>query len=137
MTRERGRSAGFGVKQQPINPMKTNPSFRIFKPSTLVPLAIAIAAALVTQPVRATAISTLVITENSSTSLTALLNGTTSLNVTPGANAETWFITLAGFGGPFPGLGGQQFWAEPDAAGEVNLVQTSTNTLGQIFVQSD
>src|SRR5947207_2132353 len=100
-------------------------------------LAIAIAAALVTQPVRATAVNTLVITENSSTSLTALLNGTTSLNVTPGGNAETWFITLAGFGGPTPGFAGQQFWAEPDAAGEVNLVQTSSNTRGQIFVQSD
>ena len=53
------------------------------EPSTLIPLAIAIVAALVTQPVHATAINTLVITENSSTSLTALLNGTTSLTVTP------------------------------------------------------
>ncbi len=36
---------------------------------------VAIAAALVTQPMRAGAIDTLVITENSSTSLTAILNG--------------------------------------------------------------
>ena len=56
---------------------------RMSEPSTLIPLAIAIVAALVTQPVHATAINTLVITENSSTSLTALLNGTTSLTVTP------------------------------------------------------
>jgi hypothetical protein len=38
-------------------------------------LMIAITAALVTQPMRAGAIDTLVITENSSTSLTAILNG--------------------------------------------------------------
>jgi hypothetical protein len=43
---------------------------------------IAITAALVTQPMRAGTIDTLVITEFSSTSLTAVLNGTTFLNVT-------------------------------------------------------
>jgi hypothetical protein len=110
---------------------------KIFKPSTLVSLGIAIAAALVTQPVRASFIDSLVITENSSTSLTAMLttsSGTTSLNVTPGANAETWFITLAGFGGP-PGSG-LQSWTEP-GGGSVNFVETSRNQLGQIFVQSD
>src|SRR5438034_4961080 len=95
MTRERGKSACVALKQQPINPMKTNPSFRIFKFSTLVSLAIAIAAALVTQPVRATAIQTLVITENSSDSLTALLNGTTSLTVTFDF-ADQWTIALTG-----------------------------------------
>src|SRR5205809_6902647 len=116
MTRERGRSACVALKQQPINPMKTNPSFRIFKPSTLVSLAIAIAAALVTQPVRATAIQTLVITEFSSTSLTATLNGTTSLTVSNTA-ADQWLIDLVGIAGT------QQFWAEPDASGLNNLVQ--------------
>ena len=45
-------------------------------------LMIAITAALVTQPMRAGTIDTLVITEFSSTSLTAVLNGTTFLNVT-------------------------------------------------------
>jgi hypothetical protein len=115
MTKERGRSAGFGVKQQPINPMKTNPSFRIFKPSTLVSLGIAIAAALTTQPVRATAIQTLVITEFSSTSLTATLNGTTPLTVS-NFGADEWFIALAGVDG------GQQNWFEPGAASD-NFVQ--------------
>src|SRR5436190_1320174 len=128
MTRERGRSAGFGVKQQPINPMKTNPSFRIFKPSTLVSLAIAIAAALVTQPVRATVIQTLVITEFSSTSLTATLNGTTSLTVTNNA-ADLWFVALAGFSG-------QQDWTEPGAAGVVNIVQ-GQSPFNRISIGSD
>ena len=64
-------------------------------------LMIAITAALVTQPMRAGAIDTLVITELSSTSLTALLttpSGTTSLTVTPDpfAAADIWFIALLG-----------------------------------------
>jgi len=92
---------------------------KIFKPSTLVSLGIAIAAALVTQPVRAVAITNfLVITENSSTSLTATLtvNGImTSPLVTPNG-ADAWFIALTGFAG-------QQSWAEPGAAGVVNSVQ--------------
>ena len=99
--------------QQSCCPMK------IFKPSTLVSLGIAIAAALVTQPVRAVAITNfLVITENSSTSLTATLtvNGImTSPLVTPNG-ADAWFIALTGFAG-------QQSWAEPGAAGVVNSVQ--------------
>src|SRR5947207_4043985 len=97
MTRERGKSACVALKQQPINPMKTNPSFRIFKFSTLVSLAIAIAAALVTHPVRATAIQTLVITEFSSTSLTATLNNN-PLTVTNNG-ADLWFVALVGFSG--------------------------------------
>jgi hypothetical protein len=100
--------------------MKTNPSFRIFKPSTLVPLAIAIAAALVTQPVRATAIQTLVITETSSTTLTALLNGTTFLPVSP-SGTDRWFITLTGVSGPGGSLSFQN-WFEPGAADFVNQV---------------
>ena len=100
------------------------------KPSTLIPLAIAIVAALVTQPVRATAINTLVITENSSTSLTALLNGTTSLTVTPNG-ADEWFVALAGIG---PST--EQFWTEPDASGTLNLVQAQP-ALNRISVVSD
>ena len=100
------------------------------KPSTLIPLAIAIVAALVTQPVRATAINTLVITENSSTSLTALLNGTTSLTVTPNG-ADEWFVALAGIG---PST--EQFWTEPDASGTLNLVQAQP-ALNRISVGSD
>ena len=58
---------------------------------------VAITAALVTQPMRAGAIDTLVITENSSTSLTAILNGN-SLPVTPNG-ADHWTIALAGVSG--------------------------------------
>jgi hypothetical protein len=106
-------STNFGAQlQQSCCPMK------IFKPSTLVSLGIAIAAALVTQPMRATAINTLVITENSSTSLTATLttsSGTTFLTVTPNG-ADNWFVALAGFAG-------NQTWTEPGAASVVNSVQ--------------
>src|SRR5437773_1278154 len=100
---------------------------RMFKFSTLIPLAIAIAAVLVTQPVRATAIQTLVITEFSSTSLTALLNGTTSLSVTPNG-ADEWFVALAGFSG-------QQNWFEPGAASD-NFVQ-SQPAFNRISIGSD
>jgi hypothetical protein len=109
--------------------MKTNPSFRIFKPSTLVSLGIAIAAALVTQPVRAVAITNfLVITENNSTSLTATLNGN-ALGVTnPGA--DLWFIALNGIASS----AGEQFWTEPDASGTLNIVQARVD---RIAVLSD
>ena len=128
MTRERGRSACVALKQQPIDPMKTNPSFRIFKFSTLVSLAIAIAATLVTQPMRATAIQTLDITENSSTSLTAILNGTTSLTVTPNG-ADLWFVALVGFSG-------QQGWLEPGDATSDNFVQGQSD-FNRISIISD
>src|SRR6266566_7845702 len=91
-------STNFGPASTNCCPMK------IFKPSTLVSLAIAIGAALVTQPVRATAIQTLVITEFSSTSLTAMLTvggTTTSLGVTPGIS-DHWTIALGGVSGGFP-----------------------------------
>ena len=80
----------------------------------LLALMVAITA-LVAQPVFGQA-QTLVITENSSTSLTAILNGTTSLNVNNGATANVWFITLAGVGGS------QQIWMEPGDTGVFNTV---------------
>ena len=80
----------------------------------LLALMVAITA-LVAQPVFGQA-QTLVITENSSTSLTAILNGTTSLNVNNGATADVWFITLAGVGGS------QQIWMEPGDTGVFNTV---------------
>lgn len=84
----------------------------MFKFSVLAPLGVAVVAALVTQPMRATTINTLVITKNSSTSLTAILNGTTPLSVSP-HGADSWTIAMpAGVGGL-----GHQSWAEPDAAG--------------------
>src|SRR6266566_3335109 len=117
-------STNFGPASTNCCPMK------IFKPSTLVSLGIAIAAALVTQPVQATAISTLVITENSSTSLTATLNGTTALSVTNNF-ADNWTIALTGI------FGTGQFWFEPDAAGFVNLVSFNPTLPGQLTVRSD
>jgi VPDSG-CTERM motif len=101
----------------------------------LTALMIAITAALLTQPMRASAIQTLVITENSSTSLTATLttsSGTTSLNVTSNG-ADRWFIDLANVG-----VGGShQSWTEPDAAGFVNLVETDLVDSNILDVTSD
>ena len=91
----------------------------------------AIAAALVTQPMRAGATDTLVITENSSTSLTAILNETTSLNVL-NTSSDNWTITLTGISSSAP----VQFWLEPDGSGLLNYV----NFLGvpnQLGVLSD
>jgi hypothetical protein len=101
-------STNFGAQlQQSCCPMK------IFKPSTLVSLGITIAAALVTQPMRATAIN-LVITEFNSTTLTATLNNN-PLGVSNNG-PDGWFVALAGFAG-------NQTWTEPGAASVVNSVQ--------------
>jgi hypothetical protein len=97
---------------------------------------IAIAAALVTQPMRAGAIDTLLITENSSTSLTALLNGTTSLTVTPGA-ADQWRIALTGISGPSGVPLATAAWTEPGAAGFLNLVDFDSRSPNTLFVRSD
>jgi hypothetical protein len=100
---------------------------------------IAIAAALVTQPLRAGAIDTLVITEFDSTSLTATLNGTTSLTVTPNG-VEIWLIDLTGVGAP-SGTNSGNNWTEPDATGALgfvnNVVVDSTNFPNQLRVRSD
>ena len=95
-------------------------------------LMIAITAALVTQPLRAGAIDTLLITENSSTSLTALLNGTTFLTVTPNG-ADNWFINLLGISA----RSGSPQWLEPDAAGFINDVIVDASTPNQLIVRSD
>jgi VPDSG-CTERM motif len=98
-------------------------------------LMIAIIAALVTQPMRAGAIDTLLITENSSTSLTAILNGTTSLTVTPGL-ADNWSIALTGISG-LGGFDATASWTEPGAAGFLNLVSFQSNHPSTLFVRSD
>ena len=85
--------------------MKTNRSSKIFKPSTLVSLGIAIAAALVTQPVRATAVNNIVLTENSSTSLTATYNGSTSGVVVTNTSADNWIVRFP-FGTSFNSVTG-------------------------------
>jgi hypothetical protein len=115
----------------------SNPTLKL-----LPALMIAIAAALLTQPVRATAVDTLLITENNSTStgLTAMLttsSGTTSLPVTFNA-ADAWFIALTGISAsasatsPFT-----QNWFEPEA-GFVNEVSVNPRLFpNQLFVRSD
>ena len=92
---------------------------------------IAIAAALVTQPMRAGAIDSLVITENSSTSLTAILNGN-PLTVTFLA-PDRWSIAATGLSGFGPG----QPWSEPDAAGFVNIVSRNRVLPNTLDVSSD
>ena len=96
------------------------------KTKVILLLAIAITTALLVRPMRAKAIDTLVITETSSTSLTAILNTSTSLDVTNGVNADTWFIPLAGVSGPAPGSNSQQFWIAPDVSSAVSVVKTET-----------
>jgi hypothetical protein len=86
-------------------------------------LMVAITAALVTQPMRAGAIDTLVITENSSALLTAILttsSGTTSLSVL-NTSSDNWTIDVAGVSVTSI-VDNLQFWAEPDAAGFGNQV---------------
>ena len=102
------------------------------KMKVILLLAIAIAAALVTQPMRATAISTLVITENNSNSLTATLTvgGIITSPIVSGS-ADNWTIALTGI------FGTGQFWFEPDAAGFVNLVSFNPTLPGQLTVRSD
>ena len=91
----------------------------------------AIAAALVTQPMRAGVfVDALVITENSSTSLTAILNVNTPLTVTPNG-ADNWFINLTGVDGLI------QAWAEPDAADFSNVVLFDAASPGQLRVFSE
>jgi hypothetical protein len=96
---------------------------------------VAIMAALVTQPVRAAAINSVVITENSSTSLTATLNNN-PLSVTF-SSVDNWTIALGGVSGASPGAGASQFWTEPDAAGFVNAVTFINQVPGILFVASD
>src|SRR5712691_3806665 len=98
------------------------------KMKVILLLAIAIAAALLTQPMRASVIDNLVITENSPTSLTAILDGT-PLSVT-NTSADNWNISLFGISDT------QQNWTEPGAAGVVNLVQ-GQNSNGLLIVHSD
>jgi len=112
--------------------MKTNPSFRIFKLYTLVPLGIAIAAAIVTRPVSAVTVNnTLLITENSPTSLSATYNGST-LTVTSVA-PEEWNVVFN------PGGSSGSFftrqWIEPEHSNLVNRV--SPITFGSFMVVSD
>ena len=120
--------------------MKTKSSFRIFKPSTLVSLGIAIAAALLIQPAVATVMDTIQMTENSPTSLSVTLNGLTTGITVQNTSADHWTIT-------FPTnivfhelqilqtIGGVG-WIEPENSANGNIV-TSPSGNNQLFVVSD
>jgi hypothetical protein len=109
-------------------PMKTNASLKILKLATLAPLAIAITAALMTQPVRADVINTLVITENSPTSLTATYsNGTATVFPIPN-NPDLWQILLPG-NASFNNIAVS--WTEPENPGQVNTL--SSGAAAQAF----
>lgn len=95
----------------------------------LFALTIALAATFVTQTMRAQ-VQTLDITEKSSTSLSAILNGTTPVSVTFNRD-NNWTITLNGVSGA------DQDWMEPDAAGFVNLVEFDGFHQNELFVVSD
>ena len=103
---------------------------------------IAIAAALVAQPLRAGIISSsnIVLTEDSSTSLSATLNGSatgiTVLNTSPDHWTVT-FPTTISFNNPLNLL--PAGWAEPESTGSNPLfnVLSSPSLNNQLFVVSD
>ena len=117
--------------------MKTNPSFRIFKFSTLIPLGIAVAAALLTQPAVAIAFDTIQMTETSPTILSVTLNGSTSGITVQNTSADHWTITFPTniMFDALKALGGVG-WIEPENSANGNIV---TSPLGnnQLFVVSD
>lgn len=83
---------------------------------------------------QATAIANLVITENSSTSLTATLTGTTATVTVTAAgnpNLEQWVLTFSG-----PVTGGTE-WVEPGNPNSVNLVNPIAGFPEQLLVNSD
>jgi hypothetical protein len=92
--------------------MKTNPSFRIFKLSKLISLGIGIGLVLAAQPIRASVVNNIVITENSSTSLTVTYNGSTSgISISP-FTPEGWVITFPSSVQLSPP--GNHAWVEPE-----------------------
>jgi len=96
----------------------------------LAVLTVVVVATLGTQPASASAIQTLDITEYSSTNLTAVLNGTTNLSVTPQPGGDAWFFQLVGISE------GEQNWLEPDNSGNLNEVATGdieTNGVVEVF----
>ena len=124
--------------------MKTSPSLKIFKFSTLVPLAIAIAAALVTQPIRAIPTETIAITETSSTSLTVTLNGSaTGITVTNTAS-DQWLVSFSTsvFSIDF-GRSERFNWTEPENSSQANVVYFGINgqvpslAANELFIVSD
>jgi hypothetical protein len=111
--------------------MKTNPSFRIFKLYTFVPLGIAIAAAIVPRPVSAGTVNTLLITENSPTSLSVTYNGSqlTATSVGP----EQWQVV---FPFSFHSIFTKQ-WIEPENSSLVNRVSFPMFIFNTLTIFSD
>jgi hypothetical protein len=110
---------------------------KIFKPSTLVSLGIAIAAALLTQPMRATPVNNIVITENSSTSLAVtytLADGTMEAVTVAPIGAEEWSVTFPS-SVTFSGTNATN-WIEPENSGAVNAV-VGVHDSNQALVISD
>ncbi len=107
-------------------PMQTNTSLRIFKLFALVPLAIAVAAALVTQSAFA---HSFVLTENSSTSLTATYDGSTSGVTVVNNGPDFWTVTLPNFVTFGNGLSQTQ-WVEPDNSSLQNAVTSASSGPG-------
>jgi hypothetical protein len=112
--------------------MKTNLSFRIFNLYTLVPLGIAIAAAVVPQSVSGVTINnTLDITENSPTSLSVTYNGSTSGVTVTLVTTDRWNVILP-VTATAPGFAQ---WIEPENSSLVNVVEeVATDTY---LVRSD
>jgi len=99
----------------------------------LAAFAVVIAAALAAQPMRATAINNLVITENSSTSLTATYNGNpaTVINIGP----DLWILANPGV---FFNDTIDRVWTEPDNAAGINNFGRVGPSLGDVVdIQSD
>jgi hypothetical protein len=128
---------------QTNNPMKTNLSFRIFKLYTLVPLGIAISAAVVPQPVSAGVINAadtptptpvphqLVFTENPAGRLTVTFDGSSSgITVTP-VSTDRWNVII-----PVTATApGAAQWIEPENSSLVNIPEeVATDTY---LVRSD
>ena len=115
--------------------MKTQPLLKIFKFSTLVSLGIAGANAFVAQPICAQSPENIVITENSSTSLTATLNGSSSgVTITPNG-PDNWSITFPSH--VFSLVTTSFFWGEPFFfPSQVNSVAVGTVS-DSLVIQSD
>ena len=116
--------------------MKTNRSFKIFKFSTLVALGIAITAAWTTQPVfgvpEGVPDHQLVLTENSSTSLTVTFDGSTSGITVAFISTDVWTVTVT-----FTvGSRGVQ-WTEPENSSLVNQLLSNGTTRFAVFSDSD
>jgi len=108
--------------------MKTNRSFKISKLPMLALLAIAIAAELVTQSVCAAIVNDLVITENSSTSLTVTYNGSTSGITINNFSPDGWAFRLQ-----FPlSVSFAEFitpvWFEPEDSTRANFALLADNS---------